>query len=940
MLQAVVAHAVASPIPSSSTPDSAEVNPSLPPSHSAPANSSITASNTCASARKDLKSRSSSDDWNRCDSNNHSESASDRASLLKQGEVGHLPAGDHVMLPRHRDPTPGGEGLAEQRMRLREKCGRQSGNKENRGGCSTVSERSDRRERRCGGRESVRVREMQERSGKRERCVSTDDVPLPSKRQRFDWSTDLRDKLEGRGRPKRTRAGDREVHKSSLNSKLRTSSSKTRVKDAEIDRVSRQDISARLGLNGSQPLSRPVPSTAVHVSELEEEFFSDRKRCQSTINHEVSSSKSSSETSNTENGRLRVREKVVKGELGASWEQVGRQDSDSNAAETSNSAENVSALRGRREQQQESDGEPSDLEEGEIGDDDNMEEGDDGQPDSQQATLNPTSSECGAVEQPLDPVLNLAACEVGVEEEDSEQLDSQQDTLDPTTSECATAAAVVVGGGGEAPDPVLNLAACEVGVEEGEGACELLGQVEEGGYIWASDHPVLEIPPDILRLPGEVSESREASVGVETEGSEPVSPARPIPMPLVASASLECETQLTDSTEPAEKHKAVLLPPSTVEIKEHKEVALLPSTVEIEEYKNVALPSPSPCKRTTSYSPPSTLVAQRPCLDSDEMLSASLVCEAQLTDSPKPTVEVEEQEDIALPPPSPGERVTPYSPSCEPTLVAQQPCAGSEEVKQVRLPSPEFHSEKASPYLAERQIETSLDHTELHVEASNSTEIEEDTVTLFPETNLQNDDYIHLTAEEVEDREDGELSDGEIESENNNLESRPRTPSSSPYKTALEETVAWERARKSERLLVTEKLRGERRRSAVEGTRKETRREMEAKRRSRGPVMQDLRRDEPHSVRSRLRFPDFEPHRAHSRSSREDLRRDRRASESRGSRPKRCCSPPPPRPHAAPREKRLRSHDRHPPPPPTSHHPPPPSPPPSSLHRLRRRHYV
>ena len=882
MLQAVVAHAVASPIPSSSTPDSAEVNPSLPPSHSAPANSSITASNTCASARKDLKSRSTFDDRNRRDSNNHSESASDRASLLKQGEVGHLPAGDHVMLPRHRDPTPGGKGLAEQRMRLREKCGRQSGNKENRGGCSAISERSERRDGRCGGRESVRVREMRERSGKRERCVSTDDVPLPSKRQRFDWSTDLRDKLEGRGRPKRTRAGDREVHKSSLNSKLRTSSSKMRVKDAEIDHVSRQDVSARLGLNGSQPLSRPVPSTAVHVSELEEEFFSDRKRCQSTINHEVSSSKSSSETSNTENGRLRVRENVVKGELGASWEQVGRQDTDSNAAETSNSAENVSALRGRREQQQESDGEPSDLEEGEIDDDDNMEEGDDGQPDSQQATLNPTSSECAA------------------------------------------AATVVVGGGGEAPDPVLNLAACEVGVEEGEGACELLGQVEEGGYIWASD-PVLEIPPDILRLPGEISESREASVGVETESSEPVSPARPIPMPLVASASLECEVQLTDSTEPAEEHKDVLLPPSTVEI---------------EEYKNVALPSPSPCERTTSYSLPTTLVAQRPCLDSDEMLSASLVCEAQLTDSPKPTVEVEEQEDIALPPPSPGERVTPYSPSCEPTLVAQQPCAGSEEVKQVRLPSPEFHSEKASPYLAEQQIETSPDHTELHVEASNSTEIEEDTVTLFPETNLQNDDYIHLTAEEVEDREDGELSDGEIESENNDLKSRPRTPSSSPYKTALEETVAWERARKSERLLVTEKPRGERRRSAVEGTRKETRREMEAKRRSRGPVMQGLRRDEPHSVRSKLRFPDLEPHRAHSRSSREYLRRDRRASESRGSRPKRCCSPPPPRPHAAPQEKRPRSHDRYPPPPPTSHHPPPPSPPPSSLHRLRRRQYV
>ena len=882
MLQAVVAHAVTSKIPSSSTPDSAEVNLSLPPSHSAPANSSITTSNTChASARKDLKSRSTSDDRKRHDSNDHSEFASDRASLLKQGEVGHLPAGDHVMLPRHRDPTPGRKGLAEQRMRLQEKCGRQSGNKENRGSCSTVSERSDRRERRCGGRESVRVRDMRERSGKRERCVSTDDVPLPSKRQRFDCSTDLRDKLEGRGRPKRTRAGEGGVHKSSLNSKLRTSSSKMRVKDAEIDRVSRQDVSARLGLNGSQPLSRPVPSTAVYVSELEEEFFSDRKHCQSTINHEVSSSKSSSEPSSTENGRLRVREKVVKGELGATWKQVGRQNADSNTAETSNSTEKVSALRGRREQRQESDGEPSDLEEGEIGDDDNMEEGDDERPDSQQDTLNPTTSEFGA----------------------------------------AAATVVVGGGGGEPLDPVLNLAVCEVGVEEGEGACELLGQVEEGGYIWASD-PVLEVPPDILQLPGEVSESREASVGVETEGSEPVSPARRIPLSVVASASLECEAQLTDSTEPAE---------------EHKDVALPPSTVEIEEYKNVALPSPSPCERTTSYSPPTTLVAQRPSLDSDEMLSASLVCEAQLTDPPKPTVEVEEQEDIALPPPSLCERVTPYSPSCEPTLVAQQPCAGSEEVKQVRLPSPEFHSEKASVYLAERQIETSPDHTELQVEASNSTEIEEDTVTLFPETYLQNDDCLHLTAEEVEAREDGELSDGEIESENYDLESRPCTPSSSPYKTPLEETVAWERARKSERLLVTEKPRGERRRSAVEGTRRET----EAKRRCRGPVTRDPRRDEPHSVRSRLRFPDLEPHRAHSRSSREDLRCDRRASESRGSRPiaKRCCSPPPPRPHAVPQEKRLRSQDRRPPPPPTSHHPPP-SHPPSSLHRLRRRHYV
>ena len=222
-------------------------------------------------------------------------------------------------------------------------------------------------------------------------------------------------------------------------------------------------------------------------------------------------------------------------------------------------------------------------------------------------------------------------------------------------------------------------------------------------------------------------------------------------------------------------------------------------------------------------------------------------------------------------------------PECDPPLeisVEPQLRAPETQLKQLiaggpmELPPPhqypEVHIEVSSPVQSSEVLSPVQSN-----EVLSPVHVEEDTVTLFPDTELQ--------CSVEGEREEGELSGNDED----DVTYSPPTPSSSPYKNGVNEVLESERRRDGT------KSAGERGKEGDRGKRRGT----------------DTRREQQSSTRSHLRLPELEPH-LHNTYRRDSRERSRR----------RLHSPP-----------RRRHRDYHPsPPPPLSNH---------TLHRLHRRRH-
>ena len=901
---------------------------------------------------------------------------------------------------------------------LRENAGIQiPGNKEN-----TSSAVQEKVERRVGrgyrGRESTR-----EGRGKRERCLSTtNDVPRLTKRPRCSISSAACDGERTRI-VKRGIVMDREVMKRKREPTSRPRISVSKTKGITNDRVSKQN-----GNGLSCARTRP-PSTAVNVSDLEQDLLSDRSTCRRidweptslsayVTSHTGESSKGSREV--VKNGALRpfiaTLGVSVKKEL-STVKQLRHV-----RTESTNSREMREGLV------------VSDLEEGEIGESSEDEEDDEMEAGHTAMDKHPVCFEQMDQHKASSPI-------------DVIPLDGEQDTLTQGDQYQCTVDQLDQDIDVE-KDLVIDTATHH-SLEPNSGSdllmCDL---VVEGGYVWASEAEVplnsLNLIPGGTRMSllpvtgGDVTssvealmpvhskgenrgsiealqpvqnegenrgsiealqpvqnegENREALQPVQNEGDnrgsiEALQPVQNEGEALTATSAPIDSVQLVQSDgdhgsvealkpvhSEGENHDAVTAEdmasapieagqPVYSEGENHDSVEEL-SSLQGNDLTDTARPvkvTPSSLSEQSKQASPLVAGRHQPCVEHEALLRVSpeQTEEREMPPSPrcmatpdsplspqkmsKVASEKSHEEgcpELVSPPPPPRQEVALVeseeasvhkSSEATPATGNQSQEASAPESRKeywqcsdihfgaTSLHSPALEVTQQPPDSESRQspsasMETSLCHNhplgpELRLQVS--PEPGEDTVTIFPDVDPQSNDVI-----DTEEREEGELSGDDVESETDDMDSRPPTPSSSPYKNESDKPLAMERWKRRELKML--EVSGRERRCLGPG---------EDRRGGLGRKVSDTRNkrlEQNCSVRNHLRFPDLEPPWDCSRGRGAPRRNDRPPAHW-GRYRDRSRSPPP-------RERRLRPRDHRPPLPPS-----PPLPSHHALHRQRRRH--